>query len=1032
MKISQIAVDRPILTIMVSLIVIILGAVALSRLPIDLMPDVTSPTISISTSYSKASPLTMEELVTRPIEEAVAAVPGVQEISSRSTEGNSNVQVSFSWGTDLDAASNDIRDRLDRIISRLPDEAGRPSLRKYDMSATPVIMMGVTSELDVLELRRILEEQVSYRLERVDGVASVNIWGGRTREIHINIDPVKMNALKVPLDQVISRIRSANINQPTGNIYRGNHQITVRVPGLYKNLEEIKETVILQRAGAVVTLGDIAEIQDAASRETRIVRINGVDGIQISVNKQSGTNTVKVVQGILEEVEQINRSIPQIHVLPLMDSSVFIRQSINNVSLSALLGGILAVLILLFFLRNLKSTTVISTAIPISIMATFGLLYFNGFTLNLMTIGALALGVGQLLDNSIVVMENIFRHRELGKDSREAAIAGANEVGSPILASTLTSIVVFLPLLFMRGMSGIMFQQLAFVVVFALICSLATALTLVPMLSGKLIRVSKEPERDSHKLSARMYHLVGGILNAIEDSYQRILDIALHYRARSLVIAVLLLVGAVFLALFIDSELMPVSDEGEIRVSVDMEAGTRLEQIDEKMQIAEARLQDIPEITNIVASAGGGGWGSSNTGSLRISLTSKTERRRSDEDIAAEMRQKLGNIAGARVRVRAVSNNRLSRVMGGGGGRIEIQVRGHEMDEAYRLAGIIMQNVEDIEGITDVNLSRTAGAPEDLVVIDRQKAASLGLNVQQISSTLETVLSGTRAGEYSDHGKEYPILVQVKDAMYMPITELLDLSITNSAGNPVVLRNVVGFESSEGSTVIERVNQERMIDVSANLSGRKLSAVIGDIQNRLDEIPVPIGFSVEIVGDYKEQQESFRELTIGIILALLLIYMVMASQFESIRDPFIVMFSVPFALIGVVLILFLTGTTFNIQSYIGMIMLSGIVVNNAILLVNTANQLRHNEKMNLQSAIKEAGRRRLRPILMTALSTVLGLLPMAIGLGEGSETQAPLARAVVGGLLSSTLITLIVIPVLYTVFEGGFSRLWMKRNITNL
>jgi HAE1 family hydrophobic/amphiphilic exporter-1 len=1017
---------------MVSLIVIILGAVALSRLPIDLMPDVTSPTISISTSYSKASPLTMEELVTRPIEEAVAAVPGVQEISSRSTEGNSNVQVSFSWGTDLDAASNDIRDRLDRIISRLPDEAGRPSLRKYDMSATPVIMMGVTSELDVLELRRILEEQVSYRLERVDGVASVNIWGGRTREIHINIDPVKMNALKVPLDQVISRIRSANINQPTGNIYRGNHQITVRVPGLYKNLEEIKETVILQRAGAVVTLGDIAEIQDAASRETRIVRINGVDGIQISVNKQSGTNTVKVVQGILEEVEQINRSIPQIHVLPLMDSSVFIRQSINNVSLSALLGGILAVLILLFFLRNLKSTTVISTAIPISIMATFGLLYFNGFTLNLMTIGALALGVGQLLDNSIVVMENIFRHRELGKDSREAAIAGANEVGSPILASTLTSIVVFLPLLFMRGMSGIMFQQLAFVVVFALICSLATALTLVPMLSGKLIRVSKEPERDSHKLSARMYHLVGGILNAIENSYQRILDIALHYRARSLVIAVLLLVGAVFLALFIDSELMPVSDEGEIRVSVDMEAGTRLEQIDEKMQIAEARLQYIPEITNIVASAGGGGWGSSNTGSLRISLTSKTERRRSDEDIATEMRQKLGNIAGARVRVRAVSNNRLSRVMGGGGGRIEIQVRGHEMDEAYRLAGIIMQNVEDIEGITDVNLSRTAGAPEDLVVIDRQKAASLGLNVQQISSTLETVLSGTRAGEYSDHGKEYPILVQVKDAMYMPITELLDLSITNSAGNPVVLRNVVGFESSEGSTVIERVNQERMIDVSANLSGRKLSAVIGDIQNRLDEIPVPIGFSVEIVGDYKEQQESFRELTIGIILALLLIYMVMASQFESIRDPFIVMFSVPFALIGVVLILFLTGTTFNIQSYIGMIMLSGIVVNNAILLVNTANQLRHNEKMNLQSAIKEAGRRRLRPILMTALSTVLGLLPMAIGLGEGSETQAPLARAVVGGLLSSTLITLIVIPVLYTVFEGGFSRLWMKRKITNL
>lgn len=1004
---------------MVSMIVIILGAVALSRLPIDLMPDVTSPTISVSTSYSKASPLTMEELVTRPIEEALAAVPGVQEISSRSTEGSSNVQVSFSWGTDLEAASNDIRDRLDRIISRLPDEASRPSLRKYDMSATPVIMMGVTSDLDVLELRRILEEQVSYRLERVDGVASVSIWGGRSREIHINIDPLKMNALRIPLDQVISSVRAANINQPTGNIYRGNHQITIRVPGVFENLEELKNTIIVRRGGSVVALKDIAEILDTASKVTRIVRINGQNGIQIAINKQSGTNTVKVVQGVLDEVVQINRSIPQINIIPLMDSSVFIKQSINNVSLSALLGGILAVLILLFFLRNLKSTTVISTAIPISIMATFGLLYFNGFTLNLMTIGALALGVGQLLDNSIVVMENIFRHREMGKESKQAAIEGANEVGSPILASTLTSIVVFLPLLFMRGMNGIMFQQLAFVVVFALICSLATALTLVPMLSSRLIKVSAEPDPKSKRLTARLYFAIGKILSTIELFYKKLLAAALDNRGKTALIALLLLLAAFVLTRSIDSELMPMSDEGEVRVSLDMVAGTKLELVDQKMLEAESRIKDMPEITSIVASAGGGGWGSSNTGSLRISLLSKSDRARSDQQIADEIRARLGAIPGTRVRVFAVSNNRLTRVMGGGGGRIEIQVRGHEMDEAYRLAGIIMQHVESVDGITDVNLSRTAGAPEDLVIIDRVKAAELGMSVQQISATLETVLSGRSAGDYLDHGKEYPIMVQVKDADQMPIKELLDLSVSNSDGVPIVLRNVVSTQSGESSTVIERVNQERMIDVSANISGRNLSAVIGDIQNRLDEIPVPIGFSVEIVGDYKEQQESFRELFIGIILALVLIYMVMASQFESIRDPFIVMFSVPFALIGVSLILFITGTTFNIQTYIGIIMLAGIVVNNAILLVNTTNQLREHDNMKLREAIEEAGRRRLRPILMTALSTVLGLLPMAIGMGEGSETQAPLARAVVGGLLSSTLITLVVIPVLYSAFEGG-------------
>ncbi|MDD3524379.1 MAG: efflux RND transporter permease subunit, partial [Candidatus Cloacimonetes bacterium] len=662
------------------------------------------------------------------------------------------------------------------------------------------------------------------------------------------------------------------------------------------------------------------------------------------------------------------------------------------------------------------------------IMATFGLLYFNGFTLNLMTIGALALGVGQLLDNSIVVMENIFRHREMGKSSQLAAVDGSMEVGSPILASTLTSIVVFLPLLFMRGMSGIMFQQLAFVVVFALICSLITAITLVPMLSGKIIKVTQEPPLNAKGFSIRIYHGVGSILRKVENWYQMLLCKALNHRAQTLVIVLVMLAGAAFLASVIDSELMPISDEGEIRISIDMEAGTLLELVDAKMLMAEERIKDIPEITNIVATAGGGGWGSSNTGSLRISLLSKSERERSDEEIAADMRDKMANIPGARVRVRTVSNNRMTRVMGGGGGRIEIQVRGHEMDEAYRLASIIVENVESVEGITDVNLSRTAGAPEDLVQIDRQKAAELGLSVQQISSTLETVLSGTKAGDYMDHGKEYPLMVQVKDAERLPMNEILDFSISNTDGNPIVLRNVVDISQGEGSTVIERVNQERMIDVSANLSGRNLSAVIGDIQDRLDEIPLPTGFSVEIVGDYKEQQESFRELTIGIILALVLIYMVMASQFESIRDPFIVMFSVPFALIGVSGILYLTGTTFNIQTYIGIIMLAGIVVNNAILLVNTTNQLRDVEGMKLRPAIEEAGRRRLRPILMTALSTVLGLLPMAIGLGEGSETQAPLARAVVGGLLSSTFITLVLIPVLYSLFEGGFrTKNWAQR-----
>lgn len=1021
MKIAQTSVNFPVTTIMVALIVIILGAVALTRLPIDAMPDVTSPTISISTNYAKASPLVVEELITRPIEEAVGAVSGVEEISSRSSEGSSSVQVYFAWGTDLDAASNDIRDRLDRILARLPDDASRPSLRKFDLAAMPVVMMGVVSELDPVTLRTLIDNDISYRLERVNGVASVNVWGGLTREVRINLDPQKLKSLGISMDSVISRIRASNVNQPTGNIYRGNYQITVRVPGVFENLDELRETVIAQKGGTSVSLKEIASVEDASSKERSVVRINGEPGIQISVNKQSGTNTVRVAKGVLKEVENINRSVSLVKVVPLVDQSVYISRSINNVASSVVIGGILAVLILLFFLRNLKSTMVISTAIPISIMATFGLLYFNGFTLNLMTIGALALGVGQLLDNSIVVLENVFRHRELGKEPKEAAIIGADEVTSPIIASTLTSIVVFLPMIFMQGMTGLMYRQLAFVVVFALICSLVTALTLVPMLSSRMLSVSSEPKRKD-SLRCRIFHATGRILQGMENTYSQGLAWVLNHRGKTLLIAGAALAGAALLSLAIGSELMPVADEGEIRVNLDMEAGTRLEVVDAKMKVLEERLKGIDEIMNVITQAGSGGWASgSNTGSIRLRLVGKSERSRSDEEVANEIRKRFAGIPGARIRVRTATSNQMSRFMGGGD-RLEIQVRGHDLEESFRLAGSIQKSIEEVEGVTDANLSRTAGAPEDLIIIDRTKAAELGLSVQQISSVLETALSGSSAGEFVDEGREYPMLVQIKDADQLPLEQLLDLTVVNSAGQSVVLRNVVRVASSQSSTVIERLNQERMIDISANHSGRNLSAVVRDIQARLDKVPLPLGYSVEIAGDYKQQQESFREMLIGLILAIILIYMVMASQFESVKDPMVVMGSVPFAFIGVALILFLTGTTFNLQSYLGIIMLAGIVVNNSILLVDTTNKLRRNEGMPLREAIETAGRRRLRPILMTAISTVLGLTPLAIGMAEGGETQAPLARAVIGGLLVSTLVSLLFIPVIYSFFEGGWRR----------
>jgi len=1020
MNLPQKAVERPIFTTMLVLIVIILGGIAFSRLPIDLMPDITFPTLSVSTSYGNASPEEMEELVTRPIEQSMAAVPGVQSIESESSEGNSNVRLSFNWGTDLDAASNDIRDRLDRVISALPEDASRPVLRKFDISATPILMLGITSDMPPLQLRQLIDNQIQYRLERVPGVAAISVRGGLEREIHVNLDPDKIKALRLPLDQIISAVKSANINLPAGSIISGNKEIVIRTPGEFTSLEELKNSVVLERDGTTITLSQIATVDDSWSKITRYTRINSIPGVQISINKQSGTNTVGVAKAALKEIEKINADLPQINLVPIMDSSVYIRRSINNVGMAAVLGGILAIFVLLIFLRNIKSTAIISTAIPISIIATFGLLYFSGFTLNIMTLGGLALGVGMLLDNSIVVLENIYRLREKGMGSKEAAIAGSQEVTAPIIAATITTLVVFIPLIFMRGMSGVMFKQLSYVIAFSILCSLITALTIVPMLSSRLLTVNNPNVKSNEGLKDRLFHAVGRFLTKLEHLYKKLLHLALNHRIITAVSAITLLALSLLLIPLVGTELMPESDEGEVRVNVEMETGTKLEITNTKMKEIEAIVtRAVPEIKNMICFVGGGGWGSatSNTGTLRISLVSLKERKRSSEEVSQQLRKLLGNIPGTKIRVSASSTMMVFRRMQSAAGRLEIIIRGHDLEKASELAKQVQKIVDSVEGITDSNISRTTGTPEELVMVDRQKASELGLSVQQIARMLQIVLSGSSAGVFRENGKEFTILMQVDANEKEKLEDILNLTVTNSNGQPIVLRNVVTVKPGLGAVEIDRQNQERVTSINANISGRDMGSIISDIRLKLREVAIPEDLAVVFGGDYEEQKESFHELLLSFILALVLVYMVMASQYESLRDPFVVMFSVPFAIIGVVLILFLTKTTFNIQSYIGCIMLGGIVVNNAILLVDTTNLLRRRDGMGVREAIEEAGRRRLRPILMTASTTILGLTPMAIGLGEGGEAQAPLARAVVGGMISSALITLVFVPVIYSYFE---------------
>jgi len=1016
-SISEFAIKRPIFTIMITLVVLVLGFISLTRLPIDLMPDITYPTLNISTSYPNTAPEEMEQMITRPIEEAMSSVPGVEEVFSTSSQGSSRVRVMFDWGSNLDEAANEIRERLDRIIGRLPEDIDRPTLRKFDPAQMPVLMLGALSDLDPIQVRKIIDQQISYRIERVPGVASVDVWGGLEREIQVNLLPDKVKGLGLPLDLIIGKIRQENIDVPAGTIEKGNYEIVIRIPGAYTDIGQISETIVAMRDGAPIRLKDIASVEDTYSRITRVARINDTPGIRIMVYKQSGKNTVRIVEGVQKEIERLNEDYPQIRFVTVRDSAKFIRSAISNVASSAMYGGLLAVFVLLFFLANFRSTLVIAVSIPISIIATFTLIYFGNMTLNVMSLGGLALGVGMMVDSSIVVLENIFRMKHEGVPTVKACVNGSKEVTGAIIASTVTTLIVFLPMAFVRGSSGIMFKQLSYVVTFALLCSLFVSLTLVPLFSSRLLATEDAPgsKRES-KLAARSK----AIFTRMENAYRNILHYSLDHKAQVLGMAVVLLAVSLFLIRFVGQEYLPETDEGEVRVTVEMEVGTRLMVMDQKLKDVSEKIRAlVPEIESLEEGAGSGGWrGGANQGSITLRLVPKSQRRRSSEAIANDLARNLAQVPGVVIRTRASGSQMMFGMRGGGGEeRLQVEVRGYDMEMAQALAEQVNRVVANTPGVTDVRISRLEGTPEQHFMIDRQKASEMKLSVNQVAGFIQTILMGTQASQYREGGREYRILVKVKNSERLDVSDILDLTMTNSDGQQISLRNVINVQPKRGPQQVERRDRERIITISGDIAGRDMGSVISDVRQGLKSVPVPRDFTIGFTGDYEEQQKAFRELLISILLALFLVYMVMAMLYESLRDPLIVMFSVPLAIIGVVFILILTGTTFNVETYIGCIMLGGIVVNNAILLVDYTNLLRRRDGMPMRDAIEEAGRRRLRPILMTALTTIMAMIPLALGLQEGSEVQSPLARAVIGGLISSTLITLVVVPVVYSLFE---------------
>jgi HAE1 family hydrophobic/amphiphilic exporter-1 len=1014
---------------MLSGVIILLGVLSMFRLPVDLLPDVSYPSLTVRVGYAGVGPLEIEELITRPIEQAMSAVAGLERLESTSSEGSSRVTLNFAWGTDLNEAADDVRNRLDRVRGRLPEEAEAPIMFKFDANTFPIMgvgVEGVDAEFDRVALREMAEHDLSPRLERVSGVASVSVEGGLRRQIHVELSKEKVRALDLPVDRIIGLLRSENQNIPVGEIDEGDTTYLVRSQGQFENLDEIREMVVMTRQGVPVYLRDIAEVKDSTEDLRSFTRINGKPGVRMRVTKQSGKNTVEIADAVRVEIERINREMPALRLAVLDDSSIFIKRSIDAVKEHAMIGAFLVILIIFLFLRDLRSTVIICTSIPISVIGTFALLYFAGYTLNTMTFGGLALGIGMIVDASIVVLENTFRHMEHGKDRMQASIDASEEVWSAILASTLTHIAVFVPLLFLTGVSSILFKQLSIVVMFSLTMSLFVAVTIVPVLCSRLLKLP--PPVDQRKgITGRLYTTSERVLNNMDYAYSRLIGRALHHRPTVLGVGAALVVVAFLILPTIGFELMPVTDEGEVQVNAELPVGTRIERAQDVALRLESLLPEyVKEQDTIITQAGGGGFGGGTASRTQatIRLVPKADRTRSSEEIARTLNTQLaGIIPGVIITTRASGGNRaMDRLLGGGDSRLALEIRGDDLAEAQRVSVDAKAIMDKVAEVRNVRISRDDGRPELAILVDRPKAALLGLSVSSVASSIRTSVGGTQAAFFRQAGNEYPIVVRLREEDRNRVDDINDILVGTPQGQVLQAKNLLALRNQTGPTEIQRKNQERIVRVTAEPQVT-LSDAVQAINDRLPEVRVSQDFQVGFGAEVEAQGQAFQQLQWVLILAILLVYAVMASQYESLRDPFIIMFSVPLAAIGVVAALKLTGTTFSLQAYIGVIMLAGIVVSNAILLVDYTNILRRRDHMPLREAVETAGRTRLRPILMTTLATILGLVPMSLGIGEGAELQAPLARVVIGGLAASTMITLVFVPTVYTIFEEGWKGL---------
>ncbi len=1006
---SKLCIKKPVTTIMITLMVFIAGIVSYFNLDQALMPDVDLPIAVVATTYVGASPEEIENLISKPLEEGLGSISNVDTITSVSSANISMVVLQFVDGTDIDMAAVDMRDKLDQIKSTLPDDAGDPMVIKMDINAIP-IMIGVKAEnLDLTALNELLEDNVVNRLERIEGVASVDLSGGITREVRITVDPTKLAGYGLTTSTLSNILKAENMNLPSGDLSQGNTTVSVRTIGEFTSIQQINNLPITTGTGAVIHLSDVARVEEVEADRDSFMYVNGEKGILISVDKQSTANLVKVSDSLKKEITKLQEDYPELDINLLTDTAEYIQMSLSNITQTALLAAVIAFFVLLLFLKNAVTAGIIAVSIPTSIMATFAMMYVTGINMNMISMGGVAIGIGMLVDNSVVVLDSIYQYYERGYSAVEAAEIGAKEVSMAITASTLTTVAVFVPLALTGGTTGAMMQNLSFTIVYALVASVIVALTFVPMACGLLLKKETKSINWKNTKFLKFLDHWDAAIDTLSRKYEKMLKWALRHRKKTVITVIAVFILSLFTVPIAGMDFMATMDQGTANITVELPNGTDLDTTEETTLEVLYRLQDIPEADLVYANVGSGMMSTgTNSSSITINLVDKEDRDRSTDEVCEEIKGLLADIPGAEITV-ASSNAAMGSMASAD---VTMNVYGYDSPTLVEVEKELVAMLSEVPGLSEVEGSTGDTVPEAKVTIDRGKASQYGITTASVAGALNTAISGSTATQYKVDGTEIDVVIRYDADEVNYLTDLKNLTVTSAYGTQVPLSDIATVTMDESATTIMRENQKNYITINANAEGMSGSEAQKLVENAMADFELPDGCHYEFGGMMEMMNESFSSLTTAMIVAVLLVYMIMASQFESLRYPFIVMFSMPLAITGAILGLLITGNTITMPAMMGFVMLIGMVVNNGIVLVDYTNQLM-DRGMNCYDALTTAGPRRLRPILMTTLTTVLGMLPMALATSEGSEMMQALAVAVIFGLSLSTVVTLIFIPVLY-------------------